>query len=1078
MSLPPGHPYFLSKPSDPHLQKVTRALANRAMKVYLQAPAVDPVDRFAKELVRKLLATSKANARAPFLQSKALDALLLKRPHPVAPLVLAATTHLKRSLTAPLTFQIQDGVWWDPIRKLSIVSKRLTQARVFADRVELVIEGGGKRPATLTFTAGQRTPTVDTQSPVNDVHLVWDRSRASGIPGLLLGTNRPEAHPRNDWVPVREACALLVAAVPKWTTSVATSAEYIELVTEADTAWVPRRIAVPSHLRNPLAVAEAILRSEQENRVRSTALLASLGDVDGIATAAGNAMVAAMYTQLVAIGHPRLNGAMLRRRDEVLATLEQQVNTTRVTPSGLSISTGIAAMNTWCKRVPSRSVQHRAVAKSRRMLVVCLGFEDFVYGWLVEHRMVEAGARHGHVVDYLGVDPRKNRDVACELGLTEMPPTVFNGSETRFAEYDETKIKRVLNKLLAENSYDGVFINCRGAILEHLVNHPSQSLRGVPMALWDRHLHHSAVELQAAPTFSNLAAHNVRVFCMMSLKLFPEPANSMAAAGFRDHRIEHIYWPVDMGYLAPQAIPVSDHTEGITIFTGGNSGRDYDTLFEAVTGQPDTVRVATTLPLEAPPNVELLGRLTLSAFARETAEADVLVTTLAHAAGVTGITVIAMAMALGKPCIASHTPAVLQYITPGVDGLTIPEHDTEALKSAIAQLRDPAERARLGKAARLRAQAFSLEGFVARVMGFIEQPEPFTDDTITPELVFPHTPVQPPQDTFHVVIFAWTNGWDRAQMVDLQRGLEARGVTVEITFGIHLPENTSALLSSDPDLVVVNSFGAAREVYEICWRERLPAPKAVKVLDFHMLGRVDELQDLLGRANTRNALGTWWPAHNLSVLSAYPCFKRLYDNAGIPSGAMEFIQIPAVPSDNPVGPLPSKCAYFFGSFGNDRHPEGFREAVALIPTLTHQARFYGSCDKAAMKATGIQAYDGTTFEPFLKIMAHTRFVVVNFTVKENATAGLSLANLAALAGRPVIITDSEPIRDNFPVMKHMLYVPPNNPQALADAIALLDRDDDLVNAMHEEAMKWRADSNHEDWSDLFLAPLLAWNTPL
>ena len=144
----------------------------------------------------------------------------------------------------------------------------------------------------------------------------------------------------------------------------------------------------------------------------------------------------------------------------------------------------------------------------------------------------------------------------------------------------------------------------------------------------------------------------------------------------------------------------------ITIFSGGDTGRDYNILFEAVNDLPVTVRLAASAPATAIPlNVELLPRLRLHEFRNEMARADIVVVPLIGEPEVAGVTVVAMARMLGKPVIATDLPVSHLHITsPGDDGLLVPKRDARALRAAIQSLlADPAKRAALGDAARLGA---------------------------------------------------------------------------------------------------------------------------------------------------------------------------------------------------------------------------------------------------------------------------------------------------------------------------------------------------------------------------------------
>jgi glycosyltransferase involved in cell wall biosynthesis len=74
--------------------------------------------------------------------------------------------------------------------------------------------------------------------------------------------------------------------------------------------------------------------------------------------------------------------------------------------------------------------------------------------------------------------------------------------------------------------------------------------------------------------------------------------------------------------------------------------------------------------------------------------------------------VVIEAMALGKAVIASAEGGPTEVITAGVDGLLTPYGDAQALAGAISRLLgDPALRSRMGEAATIRAQDFSVRRY-------------------------------------------------------------------------------------------------------------------------------------------------------------------------------------------------------------------------------------------------------------------------------------------------------------------------------------------------------------------------------
>jgi len=1074
MAQPPGHPYFLPDEHQPHLKKVALGLAQRAMKRFLATPGGDEVDRFAQAHLTALLDRSAREARAPFLQVSVLERTLTGEGAGCGPAILAATAHIPRVISAPLSFP-HTGLWHDPVRGLVVWSGRPITVTVHADRIELVVEGRGLPGCRITFRAGRRLPEVAGPHPVEDVRVIWLRTRASGITGVpdLTGIDDPD-HVAS--ASLREATRLLGLAVPAWVGSVATTTESLRL--GAAGPWRPRQLVLPADAVHPIALAEALVRAEQDNRVRGTALLAPVGDTDEVARTAGSAMAAVFYTNLMALGHARVDGATLRRRDEVLAQLTEELATVRATRAGRGILEGAHALQAWCRRVPSRVVHHRALSRSRRILVVNLDFGDFVYSWMVEHRVCEAAMRRRHVVDLVAVDPAAARDLSHELGLPHIPHTVFEGEERRFEAEDIPEILAALDELLAAHTYQGAVLNCPAVVLAHLVDHPAQPLRGIPISVYDRHLHRGVEVLTAEPTLSHLNAHTVRVFALQSTELHAFDRDRLAAAGFVGERVRFEPWPVDLHFLAPVVPPVRPEASPLTLFAGGNSGRDYDTLFAAVRDRDVHLRIASTLSLDGvPDNVEVLGRLSLSAFAKETRDADVFVVTVDPRFGVTGITVVALAMALGKPVIASDTPAVAQYVTDGVDGILVPTEDEAALGAALERLRDPAERTRIGAAARQTAlKRWTLEAFVHRLLGFLEQPtgEPLD----RPVELSAHSPTATPSAPLEIVLYTdQDRDWDWHQTRDLQRDMAAAGNRVTVRSSDREGEGARAIAELDPDLVVVNSMGVACELYEALWRAQLPAPREVLLVDFHMLGRAQELYDLFHRPGTRRIEGTWWPSPMFHIQTLYPTFEYLYVNAGVPPGAVHYMPIPASPSIHAPGPDPLGSDYFIGGGLNDRRPDEFLAAVRGLRTPPrHRPRYVGAADADTMARAGIEHMPRQEYFDFVRMLQKARFVVINFAVREHCTAGLSMANLASLAGRPIVSTDADPVRDSFEELGHVLYVPAADEAALTAAIALLDTDDALIAQMHRHALRWRERVSAQKWAARILSDLEVWRS--
>ncbi len=177
-------------------------------------------------------------------------------------------------------------------------------------------------------------------------------------------------------------------------------------------------------------------------------------------------------------------------------------------------------------------------------------------------------------------------------------------------------------------------------------------------------------------------------------------------------------WPLDDVFFAPQ--PAAAREDAFVIFSGGDSGRDYATLFEAIEGLPVQLRLcAHKTPTPVPANVTILPRLFLHEFRDEIARATAVVVPLTGSPPVSGITVIAMAQMMGRPVIASDNPVVRMHIpSHGSTGYLTPLRDAATLHAQLCRLIDsPAERERLGRQARARAASdLSLKAFVERML--------------------------------------------------------------------------------------------------------------------------------------------------------------------------------------------------------------------------------------------------------------------------------------------------------------------------------------------------------------------------
>ncbi|CAN5651983.1 glycosyltransferase family 4 protein [soil metagenome] len=176
--------------------------------------------------------------------------------------------------------------------------------------------------------------------------------------------------------------------------------------------------------------------------------------------------------------------------------------------------------------------------------------------------------------------------------------------------------------------------------------------------------------------------------------------------GYPAERIHVIRFGVDLDELRGR--PTTDGTAVVAI--GRDLGRDWHTLAEAATGTGWDVELVTrpqqVADVDLPSEVRLSSPLDRAAYLDLLAGSGVVVIPTEVREYPTGQTVLLEAMALGKACVVTSTPAMREYVEDGVTALLVEPHDPAALQSAVEELRsDPALRARLGRQAAVSEQA-------------------------------------------------------------------------------------------------------------------------------------------------------------------------------------------------------------------------------------------------------------------------------------------------------------------------------------------------------------------------------------
>ncbi len=370
----------------------------------------------------------------------------------------------------------------------------------------------------------------------------------------------------------------------------------------------------------------------------------------------------------------------------------------------------------------------------RRVLFLNLDFRDFIYSWFFGRRVLQGCRQRGLVVDAVEADPFANRDLPGELGVPRAALETASREITRlFTERELSRIGAYLDELLARHRYDTVILNTDAPVFIDLLRRHDAELRGARWLIYDRHLHEGLRGPPDPDLRSRVEAHRMNVFTPREIAKGAEivapgaPQSdvylALLGAGFRGSSIHLPRWPLDDDFFAPRP---SDTADAFTIFSGGDSGRDYESLFEAVRGLPVRVRLATgSPPGTVPENVTILPRLLFHEFRDEVARASAIVVPLTGHPPVSGITVVSMARMMGKPLIATDTFMVREHVRRnGLGGYLVRRGDRPGLRAAIERLqRDPAECLRVGAEAREEAKdACSLKRMVDEMLSCDDVP--------------------------------------------------------------------------------------------------------------------------------------------------------------------------------------------------------------------------------------------------------------------------------------------------------------------------------------------------------------------
>jgi glycosyltransferase involved in cell wall biosynthesis len=173
-------------------------------------------------------------------------------------------------------------------------------------------------------------------------------------------------------------------------------------------------------------------------------------------------------------------------------------------------------------------------------------------------------------------------------------------------------------------------------------------------------------------------------------------------------RIEFIPYGVDLDYFKPRG----KVGEGAIFSPGRDPDRDLKTLFAATEGLGKEVVITTRASrlekLKPLPHHIVHKNFSVPELRQMYDDASIVVIPLDTSSGLNnemGISAFYESLSMGKAIVASRSQGMEAYIQDGVNGLLVPQHDTDAMRAAIIRLLGDAElRERLGRNARAYAE--------------------------------------------------------------------------------------------------------------------------------------------------------------------------------------------------------------------------------------------------------------------------------------------------------------------------------------------------------------------------------------
>lgn len=272
------------------------------------------------------------------------------------------------------------------------------------------------------------------------------------------------------------------------------------------------------------------------------------------------------------------------------------------------------------------------------------------------------------------------------------------------------------------------------------------------------------------------------------------------------------------------------------------------------------------------------------------------------------------------------------------------------------------------------------------------------------------------------------------------------------------------------DMIIVPGFENGKAVLVNPTRQ---AEARVIVPDFHLMSGVPTWHAHFPRPGERVSDGAWWPGENVELHACFPRQVRAYYRAGAPMRQIHWHPYPVHAGHFPAGRAPETATTLFSGGSHQRDWRTLAAAWRLLPPTTRRLRLQTPDPVPAP----LQSEGEVRLLHFHEAIANSRFVVLPMVPDERRPAGISVISLALAAGRPIIATAAHGTIDHLRHGHNAILVPPESPEALAQAILRLDQDDELLTRLAAGARRAGAHLSVDRWAELFIEgapPICSW----